>query len=506
VSTVLLAASGSAMAFTGAADYQVVFGGATASTNSVRNLIIDEVCDSTAAIDVFRRGPSPASFSNDWAVACEVAFADLDGNGSNDLDIVGQKVLFTKRDAGGSGTGVGPVEAADPFLVLSNTTGSGGNCSGAHAATTGTGIDTAFTEWNCGATNVSKTPDAGFSDIEPDKFIGINTPVVDGTPLPFNGLGNLTVKPLGGLTFNTPVSLNLRNALQAAQGLVEGSDTPANQPSLPSGLIRALFTGDIKTWDEVKVTDGGSVVALRNHSAVNAADKPATPLVHVCRRVNGSGTQAQFNAIFTNWPCDTTVKTVLSEPGNPLVGPVIRENSGSSDVSRCLDDFSDGTNTSGENLASGPLPANRKAWAIGPQSTENNTDDSFSYRFIKVDGFAPTLVNVHNGNYFDFAEQSMQWRSDTSTFNAADSGDDDDALAILNHIAREGASPEALASLNEKSVYDWGQAGWLAVPGDFASEAELDIDTPVNAVTRSPGGNSPNTCQLPTAVDELLIN
>lgn len=515
----MIAASGSALAFnpgTTTADYEVVLSGATASTALTRNLLIDQICDSASAIDVFRRG-NVGSFSNGWAVACRATFADGNGDGVNDLSAPAN-VLFTKRDSGGSGTGVGPVESSTLIDVLAvTTTGASPNC--APAGTDSTGAGTSFNQWSCGAANTAKVPDAGFSDIEPSKFVGINTPTVTvggvPTPVPFQGLGNLEVRGLAGLAFNAPVNLRLRNALQAAQGLTVGSETEANMPSLPAGLIRALFTGAITNWDQVKVDNGsGTLVSLRQHPAVIAAEAPATPtlpqvftaapLVHVCRRVNGSGTQAQFNAIFLNWPCDQSVALPASEGGNPLNGPVIRENSGSSDVGRCLDDFSNGTNNSGENIAFGPQAANRTAWAIGVQSTEKNTGNTRDYRFIKVDGFAPTLKNVHAGNYFDFAEQSMQWRNDGS-FNAA--GNVADVTAILEFVAANATAPAAIQGLNLNFSHSWGQGGWLVVPNAAnVPNPVLNLANPINTVSRQPLGQGPNTCQTPMAVSVIKAN
>jgi hypothetical protein len=540
MSVAMMAASGSAAAFqpdVTAQDYEINLSGATASTDLTRNLLIDNVCDSASPIDVFRRG-NVGSFSNGWAVACRVTTtsAPVSANAN---------VLFRKRDAGGSGTGVGPVEQGDPTagtltdqfaieFMATTTTGGSPNCVAAGTDTTGAG--TSYNRWSCGGANVNAVADAGFSDIEPSKFIGINTPVVDvaGVPTaaPFEGKGNLEVRSLAGLVFNTPVSTNLRNALQAAQGLTVGSDSEADMPSLPATLIRSLFTAGVTQWDKVRVDDGaGNLVSLRSHPAVIAAEaaNPGTvlpytagsfgPLVHVCRRVEGSGTGAQFNAIFLNWPCDLAAKKPVVSPGNPIVGPIVGTNSGSSDMGRCLADSADGTNTSGTNGAIGPLPANRLNWAIGYQSTEKNTQNSRNYRYIKIDGAAPTVHNAHNGTYFNYAEQSMQWRNDGSFTSAAEAANIE---AILGFIADNGTSPAAIADLDLNFAYAWGQGGWLVTPSSVnvpsveltatdhdANPATPDrLDNPINTSTRAPFGQSPNTCQMPVITNpvQLIVN
>jgi len=67
---------------------------------------------------------------------------------------------------------------------------------------------------------------------------------------------------------------------------------------------------------------------------------------------------------------------------------------GTGDVRECLD---------------GHAQFNR--WAIGILSTENvGNNGNRKFRFIKVDGSAPTLLNAYLGRWPHVTEQSMQWR------------------------------------------------------------------------------------------------
>jgi hypothetical protein len=279
-------------------------------------------------------------------------------------------------------------------------------------------------------------------------------------------------------------------------------------PSLSSAEIRSLFTGGIANWNNFLVTDPANVngpkIALASHPAVVALGTvPADKKVQICRRVNGSGTQAQSNAIFLNWPCDTSVATPVAEPGNPALGPVVANNSGSSDVSRCLDDFNQGTNTSAKNAGL------VKRWAIGINSTENNTNNAFNYRFIKIDGAAPTLQAVHAGDYYDYAEQSFQYRTSADRLlNATLAADKTDTLTILGHMASQGNTPNDTAIINTNYVYTWGQGGWLVTPrstGGFTPSNPFSISNPVNSSTRAPYGKAPNTCQFPTVIKTVQV-
>jgi hypothetical protein len=540
VAVALCSAAGSAFAFNPSVtppDYQIVFSGATASSNSVRIWIVDRVCDTTQPIDVYRRWTGTA-FGNDWGVACRTR-TGIDTNGDGDTADAGEtvaakNVLFRKRDAGGSGWGVTPIThpmnvplgtpatSASPvnpggtatgFLVdimaVTAGPGAGFNCdltaNPGVPVTTGGGVN--YTEFKCGTANEQKVPDGGFSDIEVTKFFGINTPA--GLPA-YAASTSVTSTTFGALVFNTPVSTDLRNALQAAQGLTPGSDTEANMPSLTTTEIRSLFTGGVANWNNFMVTDpgnpGGAKIPLASHPAVAALGTvPTDRKVQICRRVNGSGTQAQFNAIFLNWPCDPGVVTPTAAPGNTFSGPVVAENSGSSDVTNCIDDFNNATNNSTKN----PAPSVRR-WAIGINSTENNVNNAKSMRYVKINGYAPTIQNVHAGNYENYAEQAFQYRTNTATLlNASLAADKTDTLNILAYMGAQGNTPNDTAAINLNYQHTWGQGGWLVTPrssGGFNPSNPFALNNPVNSSTRAPFGRAPNTCQFPTTIKTVTVD
>jgi len=41
-------------------------------------------------------------------------------------------------------------------------------------------------------------------------------------------------------------------------------------------------------------------------------------------------------------------------------------------------------------------------WAIGVQGLEKNANQAEAWRFVKIDGIAPTLANVAKGKYHDW--------------------------------------------------------------------------------------------------------
>jgi ABC-type phosphate transport system substrate-binding protein len=281
---------------------------------------------------------------------------------------------------------------------------------------------------------------------------------------------------MNAVIFGVPLTENLYRALQVAQGLDDTKDDEANMPSLSSAQVNGLITGNIKKWSQLLVNG----IPLTQVAGVTPpADDflgPTNvgPLVHVCRRVPGSGTQAQMNAVFANSPCAAGVQpTALAGNTNPFLGPVIQENSGSGDVTVCMAD---------------KLAANK--WAVGVQSLEKVEPATFL--FPKIDGVAPTLKNVAENKYKDWVETTIQWR------NAANSGPSGDTLAILQTIATDASTPGTINSLNGAFVHGFGTGAYLALnTNGHTPSFPHDDANPVTTATHAPLG-APNTCNLPT--------
>lgn len=525
---VALASSASAaMAFlpsNSAPDYTVFISGSSAVSSTVRDYTIDSICDSSNGnkIDVFRTwdtSKTPPTFTDDWGVACKIQGSKLSTSGNSN-------VLFLKRDAGGSGWGVTPVTNQLPADVIDTSTptaAGNGNCSTAPTAQT-TANGTSYNLYKCGTAKVSHVPEAGFSDVEPTKFNGINTPP-GLTPFDPTTAAPYTAEPVAALTFGIPVSLNLRNALQVVQFPGNSSCNPnsstyttataesdACMPSLTPSEISTLFVGGMPDWSQYMVTDPssttGKLIPITQRSDVQQFLGTDT-LVQICRRTPGSGTQATLGIEFLNAPCDPKALPPLRAPGALFGGPKVAENSGSSDLGNCLNDFSTGQNSSGQN-ANGA-----KRWAIGLQFTTKNVGLSKAWRFIKVNGVAPTIQNVAKGDWPYYAEESYQYRTDTASYatdltngNSTYAGD---TKKILAYIGANAVTPPVLSSINSAYHYPFGDGGWLAIPGATAttgyhSSNPFSTSNPVNTSTRSPFGNPPNTCQLPITIDKVQVD
>lgn len=215
----------------------------------------------------------------------------------------GSNVIIINRAKGGSVQGVNPVARAESIESLNVST-----------AGCATGAGTSASPFVCGLN--TRVPDAGVSDVAPALFDeAANTEGEPAQPeLNAAELATLTATPLYGLAFGVPVTKNL----------------PLFH--LNKSALSAIMTGNLGTWNTVD------------------ASLPESDIV-VCRRVNGSGTQAVANLYYGNYPCGTDVNfpadRYITEVWNDVTrtftvegntgAPVVIENSTSGDVRTCLD-------------------------------------------------------------------------------------------------------------------------------------------------------------------------
>ena len=217
----------------------------------------------------------------------------------------GTNVIIINRARGGSVQGVNPVARGTSIESLAVTTAS---------CAAGTGAS--GTPFLCNTLD-SRVPDAGVSDVAPALFDGLyNTEGEPAEPaLNPTELASLAVTPIYGLAFGVPIT--------------------RNQPSvnLNKAAVAAIMTGNVGTWDLV-------------NSALPADD------ILLCRRVNGSGTQAVNNLYFGNYPCSRSARANV--PADRASGSAwngvnrfivegdtgalnVVENSSSGQVRSCLD-------------------------------------------------------------------------------------------------------------------------------------------------------------------------
>lgn len=423
-----------------------------------------------------------------------------------------------------------------------------------------------FELYECADSSLVKVqdPDAGISDIEPSAFTGPLALNNGAEPLgvapratqEFEDRSNLQLRPGPGLVFGTAVTLPMYDELledQAGAGLLPadcatasraGRDAVRCMPSLPSALIRSAFLGQISSWEQF-APYGLALDPARVQQGNN---------VHLCKRTNGSGTHAQFSIHFLETNCTATSNFAMLEQNdgvsfaqNGFVG--MYANSGSSDMDDCLGALGDGTGFDGDfdglpqtafpgtgdssvvpgsgldpnagivqTAAFGNHPLGLTydnggnpftAYGMGYNSLEKNTQLSFAYRFVKVDGIAPTLENAIAGTYKDVYYLSYQNRvaggqPDLRTGAIRTAAATANQVAVADEYFKvwNAVAPAAITDVNATLAVDpdgtLGNAddwqGGFVTPQPGASAA-FDGTNPATPWARQQSDGTPDSCQ-----------
>ena len=472
-------------------------------------------------------------------------------------------LLLMKRDEGGSGYGVSPIiaeangdAAAAAIEFMKVTTGNCGASNGLTAIPTPvaanstlagvlTNVVCAYTTGAAGNNNLV-VPDVGVSDVDPAAFKGDNAPFkTDNTTLFPNvtsaDVAKLTVIPGAAVVFGTPVTMHLYRALQGAQlamktipatgksndGLTDVTcavGDVTNQvcmPSLSKQEIATLIKGDWSNWNKLMVTIPGvaSPVGLAAWATANqAADAPAATTTHICRRENGSGTQAQLNNFALAYPCSTAsaISPAVANDGingNPVSGSkteasltaLIHENSTSGRVTACLKDLDLGVDTASDGFTnpytSGTAPKTFR-WAIGAQALEKK---DANFEFVKINGVAPTVVNVANGSYLDWFENTFQYNTTHAKFSV-----DTGLKTTIDAIIKAATVPAVMGSINAGSSlsHGFGNGSYLANPKANLAPTNgiFNAAAPVNPYSHTPSAAvSLDNCRAPVAFAKTAV-
>jgi len=373
----------------------------------------------------------------------------------------GQKVAFHKSSVSGGGSGVGPLIQRTPieFLnVLDLRDHLSDRCPAASRTThPNQGELTGFTEYEClNPTPHFEVPDVGMSDVEPKFFLNLYG-------LGPSAIEALTVHHPSALIFGVPVSLDLRDALQRARFARNQPCNPANahyleqvedghgshvargeseacMPSLSRAQLAGIFSGAITSWAQIVNPDGYPLAAKTQKPGKIASPPgvraPNDDRVFVCRRPSTAANQAAYEMFFLNLRCTAGGSAFVEAGENVFKGAV------TADVRSCL------TQLDQKNL-----------WAVGILTTENvESVPQEHWRFIKMDGIAPTLLNTYNGHWPFFVEQSYQWRNDRTTHPLLGP-----KLALMVYIGTQLGSPAVIRDIDREYRHAWGSAGVMAL-------------------------------------------
>ena len=404
-------------------DFKVFMSGATAPSNMVREHIVQNLCDQAQPIDVYVDVidivPNLATntvlgHTNHFVVSCTAG--SLLGASAQG------KTMAVYKFEGGSSTGTTPVanRLAQEFMNADKTACTLNTANVQHA-NGGT-----YNLYECGTNDfVQQIPDGGVSDVEPTQFVDS----LAGSAGNFLNKGNLVTRSGPGLIFGLGVSLNLRDELQNKQiatgdlaaGCV-GSETEACMPSLPSPIVRSLANGQLQNWDDQNIMGSVLNVAGLTHPDTDFLGLPLDNgnRVHLCRRKQGSGTHAQFMIHYNRTNCQAGTDAMIAQPGGSFGASYVYESSSSSTLGSCIAAMSTSAAVVSSKLTPN-VPAGLKAYGVGYQSTEKNGGiQAKDWRFVKIDGVAPTLENAFKGEYREIYYLSFQ---NVDTVNSTDTFD-----------------------------------------------------------------------------------
>lgn len=556
---------GSAAAFVptadDAADIVIRHSGATSSSGSLLRSVI-QLCDSSGNNHVFSSEVAgtgdPAIFLDPanrhdgdyFVVACEVApNTTLPGNVSLSLAGTGTggedrfTMLYYKRDVGGSAMGVEPLANNSDVGFMSVVT----DCP---AAPTTSWVDCqdSPTVSYVGPAHV------GTSSVEPVIFTAPFNQSGDDIDWNNDGLINnnqptrfeiadLNSELTSYLTYGVPANYRFYTALQYAQfpsghpefddcnpgganygDISNDDDNAASEkcmPNLSKQQVNSLFviarSADMLTKLFAPVTFGSdtlqSVWDFIPATGVPYAQDTyqgggglAQELVGICRGTEGTGTTAQHSLFYHNYPCDRDARDFVVNVNQPEVELIfgsngVVESTGSARISDCLLGYDDGSSP-GTNT---PNPSGLRIAAIGYQSAvrgSTDEDNDHNWRFMKIDGHAPSLKNAHAGKYEQVYAESWQTAS-IATGNE---------LAVIDALIEANSHPDHLSTLNSEQSF--GTVGWMANSGDgrcvdCVADASLltgpggTVRPVYPYIRQTTQGGTPNSCSIPRASQNI---
>jgi len=276
-------------------------------------------------------------------------------------------------------------------------------------------------------------------------------------------------------------------------------------PSLSKDQLAAIYTANVTDWSLIKSAQSGSTATVSDVLSPALTDNT----VYVERRVATSGTQLGFQAYFSGegclaapnafvtgdvstskWPSKSYPAPTVGDVSGGVTAGTTRANSGSGDVLDALIS----RNATGHA-------------AIGLVSTEKATSASTDWHFIKINGFAPTVMNVVKGNYDLFYESTLQYRG--STVGGA-SGLVLTQKTVADKIVSLLGNPASVSLLDASSGFaqTFGVAGLVGnAVANVAAQPQPPytasgvLSNPVATSTRGPGG-TPNACLSPVKIGD----
>jgi len=474
----------------------------------------DLVCNaSLGAISTYTGTTSGGKFN---AVACAA--------GSNIPGVTaGTSIAIIKENNAGSLNGINPIYLpTSKFVSYPAVSGIDADCT-AGTTITPAGEQTQ-TPYTCtGYTIVSSSSGGpysalGFADVEAGIF-GVSP----------TGVGAMSSVDT---PFGIAVSLGLYHALQGAENLPE-DDAIADMPNMTRVQLAAIFNGQggLSNWTHMYGAGTGSVGAQSVHfgnsglsgglhvcydgtadstatdcqsgtQSTNAV-APANTNIYFCERGQSSGTQNTTQIFFGNLGCAGEMLSFQSpsKPGatcsasgcswsSAYNGSLVFAGNGQPDDLECLEAH----DQLGEFAVS--LSSTDQEW--GQVAVTAGNTATADWRFIRVDGYAPSNENIAAGKYDLWAQSAGYYAESGVNYPSGVE------LSLLNFFTNAstklgGGTAAAIDAALQRSNPTL-DGGILAIPGGGsvpnASSASLATfrSNPVNGFLRQTAANN---CQPP---------
>ena len=342
-----------------------------------------------------------------------------------------------------------------------------------------------------GLDTICRRASLGTSDVEAEMFSGVNLTNITGDNFLKLTTAQLTkfnrTRTIGQL-FGVAVSNSVWQALQLAQ---TGSNAPqdttgVNWPSLTRDSIRQLLNGSVGLWSDV-------VKAAAPAGTINE--------LTICRREQGSGTQASSNQFFFNYPCDANNGAIAQDTVGVQTDPLangtgkyfVKENTSSTKVKNCL-------NQSDTVAGGADTFAGHATGAIGVLSYNGDPGASDTWKWIKVDGILPSFQNAMLGKYDFWYETQIGWNNTTTALGGITAKE----IALNTALRTELAQPARITTSLAKGI------GALTISGAKWDDGTNNTAFPSNYTATNPvfggkhgatnlfpaAGTSPMSCRL----------
>ncbi|NJD07954.1 MAG: hypothetical protein FIA97_15890 [Methylococcaceae bacterium] len=501
----------------------VIYISGGAAQDAAFSNVIENVLAEPGTLDTF--GDAKAIDSSDWGARWTAYYFKAKSSFTQGLG--GQNVVVVKRSLGAAGYGVVPVIAGSELeeLDISRLTGADGTTVKEEGAAGSHKYRVVVTSANAADTLTNVVSDAGILGVDaklllkpgsinyPAAVARVNATGSDVFPSNIATVPNtFTQLSTGGQVHGIAVTSDFYKVLQAAQ-VISGTlpaDTvigdyehERNIPTLGRNFVGSILSGKVETWDQVQVVAAATAHGATAGTAYKLTDPVVTALagvdvptkvgaevpVAVSNRNAGAAIGAVAYASFLNYPWTEGAFAPATATSQALEGtakPLVKQPGGVGATGNLLDDWNQGTNVSTLNNVNGA-----KRWGIGVQSADANNSGTAGtapedagkkhYRFVRIDGYLPSIENVASGNYADWAEGVL-------LYNNATTGTKANVVEILTAIANGLSSPSTAGTVNQKLVTTWGNPGIFGLTSGGHTQSIPYADaTPVVAYSHKKG-------------------